>query len=231
MREVILDTETTGLSPSDGHKVVEIGLVELIDRKPTGRYLHHYINPGRKSDPEAFKVHGLSTRFLKGFPRFAEVSGHILEFIAGDTLVIHNAMFDMGFMAHELGYRPANPIVDSYELATKMFPGGRHSLDAMVSRLGVEVTDRSMHGALLDASILSSVYVKMMQPRDLQQGLFSRTEETSMAKAVAAARLLAFPRRTYSPSQEEISAHAAMLEGIKSPLWTNEQEVVKAMTP
>lgn len=172
-REIILDTETTGLSPEDGHRLVEIAALELVNYVPTGRTYHTYINPGRDVPEGAVKVHGLTEQFLKDFSCFDQVYPEFLDFIAADALVIHNAPFDMGFLNHALhleGRPPLeNPVVDTLKMARNMFPGAPASLDALCRRYKVDLSGREKHGALIDCELLAAVYLEMRGGR--QQGL------------------------------------------------------------
>lgn len=169
MRQVVLDTETTGLDPSQGHRVIEIGCVEIDNRKLTGRHYHCYLNPGREIDAAAIEVHGLTSQFLRDKPRFHQIDEEFLAFIDGSELVIHNAPFDIGFLDHELRATKTDAtaisnicgVLDSLLLAREKHPGQRNSLDAMCKRYGVDNTQRQLHGALLDAEILADVYLVM----------------------------------------------------------------------
>ena len=169
MRQVVLDTETTGLDPSQGHRVIEIGCVEIDNRKLTGRHYHCYLNPGREIDAAAIEVHGLTSHFLRDKPRFHQIENEFLEFIDGSELVIHNAPFDIGFLDHELRATKTGAtaissfcgVLDSLLLAREKHPGQRNSLDALCKRYGVDNTQRQLHGALLDAEILADVYLVM----------------------------------------------------------------------
>ncbi|KTD82317.1 DNA polymerase III subunit epsilon [Legionella waltersii] len=168
MRQVILDTETTGIGPEQGHRVIEIGCVELIDRKITGKHYHVYLNPERKVDDGAFRVHGISTEFLKDKPLFADVVSEFLQFIEGAELIIHNAAFDLGFLNSELRHVKWNRqiedycrIIDTLALARDKHPGQRNSLDALCKRYDIDHFNRDLHGALLDAEILAFVYLAM----------------------------------------------------------------------
>lgn len=168
MRQIVLDTETTGLSPESGDRVIEIGCVELVNRRLTGRELHFYVNPERRNSVDAFKVHGLSDDFLAGKPLFAEVVEELLAFVAGAEIIIHNAAFDIGFLDAELR-RVARPafgthiarVTDSLFMAREAFPGKSNSLDALCKRFEVNNAGRSLHGALLDAGLLAEVYLRM----------------------------------------------------------------------
>lgn len=171
MRQVVLDTETTGIEPQQGHRIIEIGAVELVNRRPSTRQFHQYLNPEREIDDGALEVHGISREFLMDKPRFAEVCNEFLEFIEGAELIIHNADFDISFFDHELGRLGENPalrikdrcskIIDSLELARQMHPGQRNGLDALCKRYDIDNSARKHHGALLDAEILAEVYLAM----------------------------------------------------------------------
>lgn len=169
MRQIVLDTETTGLDPSQGHRVIEIGCVEIDNRKLTGKHFHCYLNPDREIDAGAMEVHGLTSHFLSDKPRFHQVESEFLEFIDGAELVIHNAPFDIGFLDHELRATKTDAlkiasfcaVLDSLILAREKHPGQRNSLDALCKRYGVDNTQRQLHGALLDAEILADVYLVM----------------------------------------------------------------------
>ncbi|MGH8401341.1 MAG: DNA polymerase III subunit epsilon, partial [Gammaproteobacteria bacterium] len=169
MRQVVLDTETTGLEPSEGHRIIEIGCVELIDRRPTNRNFQRYINPERQIDQGALEVHGLSDEFLADKPRFAEIVEEFLKFVDGSELIIHNASFDIGFINHELKRLVGEAqditgrcaVLDTLELARRMHPGQKNSLDALCKRYNIDNSSRQLHGALLDAQILTDVYLAM----------------------------------------------------------------------
>jgi DNA polymerase III subunit epsilon len=173
MRQIFLDTETTGLSPDSGDRLVEIGCLEMVNRRLTGGHLHLYLNPERPSSREAFEVHGISDEFLADKPRFAEVAEQLLAYLTGAELIIHNAAFDLGFLDAELKRigRPAlraqvARVTDSLALAREMYPGKSNSLDALCRRLEVDSSHRSLHGALLDAQLLAEVYVRMTRGQD-----------------------------------------------------------------
>lgn len=169
MRQIVLDTECTGLEVAQGHRIIEIGCVELDDRRPTGRTFHAYLCPDREVDPAALAVHGISNEFLAAQPRFAEVADQLLEFLRGAELVIHNAEFDLGFLNAEFARLPGNAVrigelcsvLDTLALARQLHPGQRNSLDALCRRYGVDNSEREQHGALLDAGILLQVYLAM----------------------------------------------------------------------
>ena len=220
MREIIFDTETTGLSPADGHRLVEIGCVELVNRIETGRTFHVYINPERPMPPEAEAVHGLSNEFLADKPRFAEVVGDFLAFIKGAHLVAHNAMFDLGFLNAELRMCGKPPIfaeraTDTLALARTKFPGAKHSLDALCSRFGVDRSMRDKHGALLDAQLLAQVYVELTGGRQIG---FDLVTEGGEAVAEAIERTYRAPR-PHAASGAELAAHAAFIAKLKDPVW------------
>lgn len=169
MRQIVLDTETTGLEPSQGHRIIEIGCVELIDRRPTNNHFHCYLQPDREIDDGAIAVHGITNEFLQDKPRFADVAAQFMDFVRGAELVIHNAAFDVGFINHELAMLDAEhepvdvacTILDTLLLARRMHPGQRNSLDALCRRYDVDNSQRELHGALLDARILADVYLAM----------------------------------------------------------------------
>ncbi len=169
MRQIVLDTETTGLEPKQGHRVIEIGCVEVVDRKLTGNHYHQYINPQREVDSGAMEVHGISNEFLADKPLFKDIAAEFLEFVKGAELVIHNAPFDVGFINHEFGMLVGNygiiedscGVLDTLAMARKKHPGQRNSLDALCKRYGIDNTMRDLHGALLDSEILADVYLIM----------------------------------------------------------------------
>ncbi len=172
-RQIVLDTETTGLSAEGGDRIIELGCVELLNRKLTGNNLHLYFNPGRDSHEDALKVHGISNEFLKDKPKFAEVADEILQYLQGAEIIIHNAAFDVGFLNKELELirRPAfrtfvESVTDTLAMAKEMYPGKRNSLDALCDRLGVDNSGRTLHGALLDAELLADVYINLTRGQD-----------------------------------------------------------------
>ena len=192
MRQIVLDTETTGLEPAAGHRVIEIGCIELVDRKATGNRFHVYLNPEREIDAGAAEVHGLSTDFLADKPRFAAVAGDLLDFLKGAELVIHNAPFDVGFLNHELRLLGEDlgdigqycTVLDTLVLAKKKHPGQRNNLDALCKRYGIDNSHRELHGALLDAEILADVYLAMTGGQTL---LALEPDPASPGSAAAAA--------------------------------------------
>jgi DNA polymerase III subunit epsilon len=215
MREIIFDTETTGLSPRDGDRLVEIGCVEMVNRFPTGRVFHKYCNPERDMPAEAFAVHGLSSDFLKDKPRFAEIAQDFADFIDGATLVAHNASFDMGFINAEferVGLPTIGPerVVDTVAIARRKFPGAKASLDALCERFGISNAHRVKHGALLDAEILAEVYSELLGGKQTALVLESARAERdgSGAMLVPAKRPEPLPPRI---TAAEIAAHAAFV--------------------
>lgn len=229
MREIVLDTETTGLDPKSGHRIVEIGCVELINHVPTGEVYHQYVNPERDMPAEAERVHGLSETFLKDHPVFADVSEKFVTFVGDATLVIHNAAFDMGFINAELDRVGVEAIpmyraVDTVSMARKKFPGAQASLDALCRRFGIDLSGRELHGALLDAQLLADVYLELLGGRqhgmDLAAdaaGVVPMGDMGSAASDNGAAGRRA-PRPHTIPSDEE-ARHTAFLEKLKDPIW------------
>ncbi len=228
MREIILDTETTGLSPRDGHRIVEIGCVEIMHYVPTGKTYHCYLNPERDVPAEAAAVHGLTADFLGDKPLFAAVVDDFLKFIGDDPLVIHNAAFDMGFLNAELeraGFLalPAKRATDTVEMARRKFPGLRNSLDALCERFGIDKSARQLHGALLDAQLLAEVYLELRGGR--QPGLTMDAPTAIRAGTEAAlptAERKIRPPRAHAPTEAELAAHAEMLKKIKNPIWARQ---------
>ncbi len=223
MREIVLDTETTGLNPLQGDRLVEIGCVELYHRLPTGKTYHRYFNPERDMPDEAAQIHGLTNDFLADKPIFAQEVESFLAFIEDAPLVIHNASFDMGFINAELtrtGFPvlPATRALDTLLLARRRFPGAPASLDALCKRFGIDSSDRTFHGALLDARLLAEVYLELCGGRqpDLEIGL--QTPEDAAVGQLTAPRTYREPR-AFSFSKEEKTKHDAFLEKIKNPLW------------
>ena len=216
MRQIFLDTETTGLSPEAGDRVIEIGCVEMLNRRLSGRNLHFYLNPQRRSHEDALKVHGLTDEFLADKPLFASIADELLEFVDGAEIVIHNAAFDVGFLNEELRRlgRPkfagfARQITDSLSMAREMFPGKANSLDALCRRLEVDNSNRALHGALLDAGLLAEVYIRMTRG---QNSLVIEDGETSAAQAaLEAVDLPALDLPVLSASEAEAAAHAVVL--------------------
>lgn len=222
MREIVLDTETTGLSFIEGHRVVEIGAVELRNHVATGKTFHVYINPERDMPDEAVRVHGLTERFLSDKPLFAEIVEQFLEFIGDSKLVIHNAAFDVGFLNGELKHhgfpKLKNAVVDTLEVARKKFLGAPASLDALCKRFEIDASHRQLHGALLDAELLAEVYLELCGGRqqNLEIEVFEG-EDSAEAKAVKNRKFL--EPRSFTVSAAENAAHEEFLNQIKNPLW------------
>jgi DNA polymerase-3 subunit epsilon len=223
-RIVVLDTETTGLEVASGHRIIEIGCVEIVDRRTTGKVLHHYIHPEREIDPGAQAVHGISLEDLEGKPRFAELADEILEFLTGAEIVIHNAAFDVGFLNAELARleKPAvttiAKVTDSLALARAQFQGKKNSLDALCERLGVDNSGRTMHGALLDAQLLAEVYLALTRG---QSALSIDVEESSFGLQAAAA-VSTGEMVVLAASEEERAAHEQVLDSMAkkvAPIW------------
>ena len=229
MREIVFDTETTGLSPANGDRIVEIGCVELVNRVETGRTFHSYFNPCRPMSSDAEAVHGLSDRFLSDKPLFEDVCEQLLEFVGDAPMVAHNAAFDFGFVNHELAScgRPTvcgSRMVDTLVLSRQRFPGAKHSLDALCTRFGVDRSVRIKHGALIDAQLLAQVYVELTGGRQIGLTLVADLIDESQPAAgprLDEARIVATvrPPRPHTPSEQELARHAAFLAGIADPIW------------
>lgn len=226
MREIIFDTETTGLDPKSGDRLVEIGCVEMVNRVVTGNTFHCYFNPDRDMPAEAERVHGLSAAFLADKPRFHEKVAEFLEFIGEeDNLVAHNAGFDFGFVNAELEMCGLPPLgrermVDTVAMARMRHPGAKNSLDALCARYGIDRSHRTKHGALLDAELLAQVYVELTGGRQIGLSLAAETNVIEIATQTAPRRERPFrPARPHAASEAELAAHAAFLETVKSPLW------------
>jgi len=218
MRQVVLDTETTGLDPAQGHRVIEIGCVEIINRKQTKRHYHCYLNPDRDIDAGAMEVHGITPAFLADKPRFYQIEAEFLDFIAGAELIIHNAPFDMGFLNAELKRSDSSrESLDSLVLARQKHPGQRNSLDALCKRYGVDNTQRELHGALLDAEILADVYLVMTSG---QRNLLLKEEESS-EQEVENRRLRTSKKR---PALEVVKASASELQAHQDRLTEIDSE-------
>ena len=220
MREIVLDTETTGLDPEQGHRLVEVAAVELIDHLPTGRSFHSYVNPERDMPEEAFRVHGLSAAFLRDYPLFAEVVDPLLEFLADSRLVIHNAAFDVRFLNAELTRAGREPLpqaraLDTLFLAQRRFPGAPNSLDALCRRFAVDNSARTRHGALLDCELLAEVYLHLIGGRQIGLGLALPGQRQGIAVAARPVR----PARPHAPSADELAAHAAFVAKLEDPVW------------
>jgi len=222
VRQIILDTETTGISPQQGHRIIEIGCVEMIDRKLTGNHYHVYINPQRVVEEEAISVHGITNEFLADKPVFSSIADEFYQFIRGTELVIHNAAFDVGFINNEFSLlkRPLPPveeyceILDTLAMARKKHPGQKNSLDALCKRYGINNSHRELHGALLDAEILADVYLLLSGG----QTILSLDKDGGDEAGVASLRRISPQRaslRIIKASEEELGEHQKYLEGIK----------------
>jgi DNA polymerase-3 subunit epsilon len=216
MRQVFLDTETTGLSPETGDRVIEIGCIEMVHRRLTGRTFHRYLNPERANHEEAVKVHGLTDEFLADKPLFASVAEELLEFVDGADVVIHNAAFDLGFLNEEMRRlgRPkfathVERVTDSLLMAREMFPGKSNSLDALCKRLEVDNTNRTLHGALLDAGLLAEVYIRMTRGQNAL--VIDATEAQAEAQALAPADFSGLVLPVLRATDEELAAHQSLL--------------------
>lgn len=221
MREIVLDTETTGLSANNGDRIVEIACLELVHHVATGETFHSYINPEREMPEEAFRIHGLSSDFLADKPLFAKIADEFLAFIADSPLVIHNAEFDVGFINSELGRLgrdrlDASRAIDTMRLARRRFPGAQASLDALCRRFEIDNSARTFHGALLDCELLAEVYLELKGGR--QPGLELAQQRRRSAQQESQQRPQRAPR-PHAPSAEELAAHDRLLDGLENPIW------------
>ncbi len=225
MREIVFDTETTGLNPAGGDRIVEIGCIEIFNRVETGRHFHAYFNPERPMPSEAEAVHGLTNVFLSDKPRFGERAEELLDFIEDSPLVAHNASFDFGFLNHELERcgRPSvctSRMVDTLVLARSRHPGAKHSLDALCTRFGVDRSQRVRHGALLDAQLLAQVYVELTGGRQIGLGLVADTTSADIAIGGAGVTVREHRvARPHSAAAEELERHRAFIARLVNPLW------------
>ena len=225
MREVVLDTETTGLDPLAGHRVVEIGCIELVNMVATGRSLQLYLNPEMPMPAGAQEVHGLTDEFLADKPLFADKVEEFVEFLGDAQLVIHNAQFDLGFLNAELARtgraKLTNEYVDTVSLARRKFPGQRASLDALCDRFGIDNTKRTKHGALLDSELLAEVYLELSGGRQRDLGLAPEMAATGLSGMLAVKRPVR-PARPHAASAIELAAHAEFLKKVSDPIWLKE---------
>lgn len=224
MRQIVLDTETTGLEPQLGHRIIEIGCVEVVNRKLTGRHYHQYINPEREVDQGAMEVHGITNEFLQDKPRFAAIVSEFWEFIRGAELVIHNAAFDIGFLNHEFARLSRGPVtqectvLDTLALARQKHPGQKNSLDALCKRYGIDNSHRELHGALLDAEILADVYLLMTGGQtalELSSESQTSTQQTSGPVSLGRISSDRRPLRVIQASAAELEAHQNKLKLIE----------------
>jgi DNA polymerase-3 subunit epsilon len=219
MRQVILDTETTGLDPALGHKIIEIGGVEIVNRRLTGNHFHRYLNPERDSEDAALQVHGITREFLQDKPRFRDVAAEFLDFVSGAELVIHNAAFDIAFLDYELklvGLPPISTccplVVDTLKMARELYPGKRNGLDALCDRHEIDNSTRTLHGALLDAQLLAEVYLAMTRG---QETLLMETETVEIRVAAVNMPRLARELPVIRASETELQVHSSCLEDIE----------------
>lgn len=232
MRQIVLDTETTGLSPENGDRIIEIACVELVQRRLTGRNLHFYLNPGRDSHEDAIRVHGISNEFLRDKPAFGAIADELMRYLAGAEVIIHNAPFDVGFLDTELalvGRGPFSPqvagIVDTLTMARELYPGKRNSLDALCDRLGVDNSARTLHGALLDAELLADVYINLTRG---QEALLIEADSASVEQGSAVELDLgAFDLPVLLANEVELQAHHQVLRELAKAsggkaLWSAE---------
>jgi len=220
VREIVLDTETTGLDPKMGHRLVEIGAVELINHTPTGVNYQTYINPERHVDPGAQAVHGLTTDFLKQQPTFSDISAEFTNFLSDSTLIIHNAPFDLAFINMELSNLgltpiPSERVLDTLLLARKKFPGAQASLDALCRRFSIDNRHRDLHGALVDAALLADVYIELIGGKEPTLHLSAKKAKTVAADTI---RVYQEPR-PFPASEEELELHRAFIETLVNPIW------------
>lgn len=239
MRQIVLDTETTGLSPENGDRIIEIGCVELINRKLTGNNLHQYINPERDSDPEALKVHGISNEFLRDKPKFAAIATELLDYLRGAELIIHNAPFDIGFLNKELERlnlgrmdEHVSGVLDTLAMAKELFPGKRNSLDALCSRLEVDNSDRTLHGALLDAELLADVYINMTRGQNALgiDDHAASDDDQAQGLTLTVADLSTYQLTVLQANEAERAAHDAVLADLDKAskgktLWRKHEPV------
>ena len=219
MRQIVLDTETTGLSAESGDRIIEIGCVEMVDRKLTGKNLHFYLNPGRDSHEDALKVHGISNEFLKDKPQFRAIADELMAYLEGAELIIHNAPFDLSFLNKELSLIGRAPVkefvagvIDSLMMAKELFPGKRNSLDALCDRLDVDNSGRTLHGALLDAELLADVYINLT--RGQNSLVMDEGPEPEHGEPIQAIDLRSIELPLLTANDQECAAHESLLAGI-----------------
>lgn len=222
LREIVFDTETTGLEPAEGHRIVELAALELVNHLPTGRAFQSYLDPERDVPEAARRVHGLTREFLSGYPTFAQTVDDFMAFLGDSPLVAHNAAFDLQFLNAELARigrptLPAERMVDTLALAQRRFPGQPASLDALCRRFGVDTSARTLHGGLVDCQLLAEVYLHLLGGRQTDLGLVPTGAVAAGPSPVAAPT--ARPPRPHAASAEELAAHAAFLDLLKDPLW------------
>ena len=220
MKEIVLDTETTGLDPRSGHRIIEIGAIELRDKVPTQNIFHTYINPERNVPSEAYHIHGISSDFLKDKPKFSDIADQFLSFIDGAKLVIHNAAFDMKFLNHELILLNKKAIdfgvvIDTLMIARKKFPGSRVNLNALCKKFKINNDHRQLHGALLDSELLAEVYVCLTGGRQYYLAMKNKELEPNLSNVSS----ICYSKKIVIPTKKEEELHSKMLKQIQSPLW------------
>nr|WP_283626777.1 DNA polymerase III subunit epsilon [Alteromonas macleodii] len=238
MRQIVLDTETTGIDPKEGHRIIEIGCVEVVNRRLTGNHFHVYINPGRHIEQEAIEVHGITNEFLADKPTFSQVAQEFVSFIKGAQLVIHNAPFDVGFMDHEFGMEASTKgvitnqicdVLDTLTLARQMHPGQKNNLDALCKRYGIDNSHRTLHGALLDAEILADVYL-LMTGGQTKLKLASSSGSDADSTAIRRINRSANKLKVIKATADEITQHEARLDIVEKAggkcLWRPQPEEV-----
>jgi DNA polymerase-3 subunit epsilon len=238
MRQIVLDTETTGIDPKEGHRIIEIGCVEVVNRRLTGNHFHVYINPGRHIEQEAIEVHGITNEFLADKPTFSQVAQEFVNFIKGAQLVIHNAPFDVGFMDHEFGMEASTKgvitnqicdVLDTLTLARQMHPGQKNNLDALCKRYGIDNSHRTLHGALLDAEILADVYL-LMTGGQTKLKLASSSGSDADSTAIRRIQRNANKLKVIKATADEITQHEARLDIVEKAggkcLWRPQPEEV-----
>ncbi len=231
MREICFDTETTGLSPEEGHKIIEIGCVELIDNRKTNNHFHVYLNPERDISEDSVRITGLTNEFLSDKPLFASIADDFLKFIGDSTLIAHNAAFDIGFLNYELSLlnkeNLSNPVVDSLVLARQKFPGQRNNLDALCKRFNIDNSKRSLHGALLDAELLAEVYIELTG--GIQNNLIAEQGDEAVSNNILPIDELLSkismkpirPSRNFCVNESDLEQHKAFMQStIKDSLWS-----------
>ena len=221
MREIVLDTETTGLDPKLGHRIVEIGAVELVNHIPTDNIYHCYINPEREVDQGAFEVHGLSTQFLSQFETFKNVVDEFNAFIKGDPIIIHNAPFDIGFLNSELlaigrNAIDENRIIDTLPMARQKFPGAQVNLNALCRKYNIDNSHRDLHGALVDADLLASVYLELIGGKQPGLGLANERKKQSKTEPIVQKERV---KRVFAVNETELEAHSRLLDSLANPIW------------
>ncbi|MBT3137161.1 DNA polymerase III subunit epsilon [Alteromonas sp. ALT199] len=238
MRQIVLDTETTGIDPKEGHRIIEIGCVEVVNRRLTGNHFHVYINPGRHIEQEAIEVHGITNEFLTDKPTFSQVAQEFVSFIKGAQLVIHNAPFDVGFMDHEFGMEASTKgvitnqicdVLDTLTLARQMHPGQKNNLDALCKRYGIDNSHRTLHGALLDAEILADVYL-LMTGGQTKLKLASSSGSDADSTAIRRIKRGANKLKVVKATADELTQHEARLDIVEKAggkcLWRPQPEEV-----